>query len=172
MGLPPPAPLLHDDVPLLYFLVEDDAFPLLSYMMKPFSHLYLSHQDRIFNYHLSRARRVVENAFGILANGFRCLLTTIATTPETAMKITKACIVMHNLMRNHYPYLQNGDLDIEREAGVFVPGAWRERAMMVRLEAIGRGAWENREGKEQRIVLKHYYNSEVGSVPWQDDMVN
>jgi hypothetical protein len=73
IGLPAPAPLPGDDRPTEYFMVGDDAFPLRSYMMKPFPHRFLTHDERVFNYRTSRARRVVENAFGILAARWRCL---------------------------------------------------------------------------------------------------
>ena len=71
LALPPPDPLFGDDRDTPYFIVGDDAFPLRQWLMKPYSIRNLDHDQRIFNYRLSRARRVVENAFGILACRFR-----------------------------------------------------------------------------------------------------
>ena len=50
-----------------YVIVADDAFPLKDYIM---NHIVskASLQKKVFNYRLSCAQRVVENAFGILAN--------------------------------------------------------------------------------------------------------
>ncbi|KAF8778529.1 hypothetical protein HNY73_015243 [Argiope bruennichi] len=44
-------------------IVEDNAFPLKSYLMKPYKIHPLTNDEKIFNYMLSRARRVAENAF-------------------------------------------------------------------------------------------------------------
>uniref|UniRef100_A0A8C5RNP6 DDE Tnp4 domain-containing protein n=1 Tax=Laticauda laticaudata TaxID=8630 RepID=A0A8C5RNP6_LATLA len=52
---------------------------------------------------LSGARQVVENAFGILANRFQVLLTTMQHRPETVRRIMEACCILHNLMRTRYP---------------------------------------------------------------------
>ena len=46
-------------------IVADDAFPLKDYLLKPYSQTGLIIQNRVFNYRLSRARRIFENAFGI-----------------------------------------------------------------------------------------------------------
>ena len=169
LNFPDPQPLPHDDRPIPFSLVADDAFPLRTYMVKPYSARRLSHEERIYNYRCSRGRRVVENGFGILANRFRCLLSTIGTSPAISRKITMACLCLHNLMRMRFPNLQNADLD--RDDGDdhnLVPGAWRTDALMHDLEVAGRAPRQSRAGKEHRVYLKHYYNSAAGSVPWQE----
>jgi hypothetical protein len=172
LGLPPPAPLPHDDQDTSFFIVGDDAFPLRSYMVKPYPHRFLNHDERIFNYRCSRARRVVENAFGILAGRFRCLHTSLQVTPLNAKKITKACLVLHNIMRDRHPNLQNADLDVEGQDGHVIPGAWRNAGVMQEMGAVGRGPRATQEGKQLRTYLKHYYCSDVGSVPWQEAAIN
>jgi len=44
-------------------------------LMNPFCIRNMDYHERRFNYRLSRARRVEENAFGILAHKFNVLLT-------------------------------------------------------------------------------------------------
>ena len=69
-GLPPREQLPDGDTDVPYFLVGDDAFALRNWMMKPYSKREMTAWERIFNYRSSRARRIVENAFGILANRY------------------------------------------------------------------------------------------------------
>ncbi len=111
VGWPAPDPLPNDDGPTLYFMVGDDACPLKTWLMKPYSKRQLTKEERVFNYRLSRARRVSENAFRILVHRFRCLLKTIEVQPEEATSITIACCMLHNLMRMRYPDLDRGQSD-------------------------------------------------------------
>jgi hypothetical protein len=74
LHIPDAAPLPGDNRPMPYFFIVDDAFALKHWLQKPYSRHRLDYQERELNYRLSRARRVVENAFGILANRFWCLL--------------------------------------------------------------------------------------------------
>ncbi len=104
---PPPACLPNDDNPLPHYFIGDDAFALEQWLMKPYSQCNLSKEEKIFNYRLSRACRVVENAFGILCKRFRCLLKTLEVGPKQAARITLTCCILHNLMQIRYPMMQN-----------------------------------------------------------------
>ena len=76
LGIPAPDHLPNDDRYIPYYIIADDAFSLQTNLMKPFGQRNLSREKRIFNYRISRARRIVENAFGILSNIFGSLLNT------------------------------------------------------------------------------------------------
>lgn len=68
-------PGISDKFP--YVFIADDAFPLSNNLMKPYPHRNLSKEKGIFNYRLSRARRIIEKTLEILASRFRILLKTI-----------------------------------------------------------------------------------------------
>ncbi|XDV36649.1 hypothetical protein PO909_006390 [Leuciscus waleckii] len=67
--------------------------------MRPFPGRTLPPERRVFNYRLSRARLVVENAFGILSSQWRMYHRLIEVHPEVAEKCVKATCVLHNFMR-------------------------------------------------------------------------
>ena len=77
-------------LPGCHNIVGDDAFPLMDNLMKPYAQRNLSKAQDIYNYRVSRARRVVENTFGIMASRFRILLSTINLCPSKASTIVLA----------------------------------------------------------------------------------
>uniref|UniRef100_I3JLH2 DDE Tnp4 domain-containing protein n=1 Tax=Oreochromis niloticus TaxID=8128 RepID=I3JLH2_ORENI len=126
----------------------------------------------IYNYRLSRARRVVENAFGILANRFRVFRTTICLDPDKVVTIIFACLCLHNYLRDHRSdaYVPPGYVDSEDAKHQLVKGAWRREG---ELQSVSMGLARNPsvEAKKQRDVLCEYFVSPAGSVSWQEDMV-
>ncbi len=171
LGIPLPEPLEGDDQDMPYFLIGDDAFALREYMMKPYPRTNLDHDKRIFNYRCSRARRVVENAFGILANRFQCLLGTLGQKVTTMQKIVMACVCLHNLMRIRYPGAQIAVADREDDEHNLIPGAWRDGRALPDIARALPGNHDTLAAKNQRDYLKAYYNSPVGAVPWQERMI-
>ena len=58
------------------------------------THIFQAHNAR-----LSRARRLIENAFGILANTWRILLRRIDLQPDKVRAITLTTCILHNIIR-------------------------------------------------------------------------
>lgn len=60
--VPNPKPIENNRPVLPYVLVAEEAFPLLVYMMRPYPwSRILDIGKKVFNYRLSRAKKVVEN---------------------------------------------------------------------------------------------------------------
>ena len=94
LNLPKPKSLSADSSDIPYVCVGVDAFPLTTYMMNPYPQKDLSPDKRIFNYRLSRARRISENAFGILANRWRVFRKPFALQPEKVKIVTFSVLIL------------------------------------------------------------------------------
>ena len=139
-----------------HVFVADDAFPLKPYLMKPFPFRNQSNEVRIFSYCLSRARRTVENAFGILANRFRVLLSPINLEPCKVQKIVLACVELH-----YFLISENGPSYTEC-SGISENSTDAQQPELISLQRTG--GMPNKTARNARDLFKNYFNNE-GSVP-------
>ena len=88
------------DVPL--FIIGDSAYPLNTWLMKPFPHNgVLTHEQKTYNYRLSRARIVVENAFGRLKARWRRLMKRNDMQIHHIPNVIAAACILHNMCELH-----------------------------------------------------------------------
>ena len=81
-----------------YVFLADEGFALKENMMRPYPKNCSERAEITFNYRLSRARRVIENNFGILATRFRKFRRPIIAGVEKVIAITKASVALHNYL--------------------------------------------------------------------------
>ncbi|XP_074039919.1 uncharacterized protein [Leptinotarsa decemlineata] len=157
-----------------YVFLGDEAFPLCKHIMKPFSG---THQkgsmERIFNYLLSRARRIVENVFGISSAVFRILRKPMLLEPEKAELVVMTIVLLHNFLRRNKQsrtlYNPTGTFDADVD-GQFVPGNWRETlnekmSSLIPIRTLPRKS--PKEAQDTRKEFAAYFTSN-GRICWQD----
>ena len=95
----------------------------------------------IYNYRHSTARRVIENAFGILIARWSIFSHPIKASVQNTEKYVIACLCLHNYLRQteNSLYTPQGFVDVELADG--------------------------------KIKEKHFVNSKIRSVPWQINYV-
>lgn len=166
MGLPPPKKLVVDGNPLPYVLVGDEAFQLTDFMLRPYPRRSgLTDEKRIFNYRLSRARRMIEDTFGIMVSKWQILKRPIDATVKHSISIMKAIICLHNWLR--IQQIQNEDSSDD------------EDDLMDHTNASSGSCFRqinpNGGNNSSRIALAirdefcKFFNCE-GAVPWQYDI--
>lgn len=151
-------------------IVADAAFPLKPYLMKPYRNT-PTRKEKTFNYRLSRARRIVENAFGILVTRFRVLMNAIDMTPKNVDIITLAACSLHNWLRKTSDmYITQRCIDFEdTQQRVVVPGSWREKLQRA-LEGLPPSNHASRRAEAIRNAYAQLFVT-TETVPWQDHMI-
>lgn len=154
---PLPAAEQLGEVP--YVMVGDAAFPLKTFLMRPCPNMNMTREKSIYNYRLSRARMVVECAFGILAARWRVLYSRMTTSPSHIDAVVMAACILHNFLSN---VRDNHTLSAElEERGI--------QLQPVRNMGGNRGA---REAFDVHELFKAYFNSAEGSVsPGRDCLI-
>lgn len=152
----------------------DEAFPLKPYLMRPFPGKNLSFIRSIYNYRLSRARRVIENAFGILSTRWRILRRPMILNPQNACAVIKATCVLHNfLMRtNTSMYCPESFVDCDLGMGKFSNGEWRNSSISSMLHDTSHSNRCSRSSLDLREKFANYFLTAAGKVEWQENYIN
>lgn len=142
-------------------MVADEAFPLHLHIMRPYPGTQLGDMsNKAYNYRHSRARRVVESAFGILAKKFRVYSQKLQVSPAHVDLIVLATTCLHNFLR--------GD-----DENLWRPGELEEIEEFHGLLPLPRiGCNSALETFEIRDGFKKYFTSKEGKVSWQDEKIS
>ncbi|XP_028417192.1 protein ANTAGONIST OF LIKE HETEROCHROMATIN PROTEIN 1-like [Dendronephthya gigantea] len=177
LNMPEKAKLQGSDKVLPYVVVGDEAFPLKHNLMKPYPGGSIGRSERVFNYRLSRARRVIENTFGIAASRFRILRRPIFASTKLVVAITEAIVGLHNYLMEdankgkETQYCPHGFVDSNGQSN----GAWRSEvnsdSNFLDLQRCASNTY-SRDAKRVRDTFREYFNSADGEVPWQWNTVD
>lgn len=99
-NMPPVKVLPETTVAVPHVIVGDEAFPLLPNVLKPYPRpqAMIDLSKAVFNYRLSRARRVSENAFGIFSQNFRIFYTAIHLEYDVLEELVMSACILHNII--------------------------------------------------------------------------
>lgn len=162
---PPPRLLPYSKNTILpYVILGDEAFQLHTHIMKPYpkKQALEDNSKAVFNYRLSRARRVTENAFGMLCHVFRIFFTPINVKPSTVDLIVFVSCCLHNMLRREY--VQNHpSKKHEFDMTVTIP---TENMIPLR----GTGGYACTEGFDVRTRFSNYFSNE-GALMWQNNQI-
>ena len=178
LSIPKLAPLPNSETCLPFVFVGDDAFGLKENMMKPYPSQNRTLEEKVFDYRLSRARRIIENSFGIATARFRIFRIPINAKFSTVKSVTKAVVRLHDfLMKKN----REGDNQycppnyIDRDENDHVlSGDWRQEQNHISgLKDVRRIGSSNywKTAEVIRDKFKDYFANE-GAVDWQWDIVN
>lgn len=175
-NIPVPKHLPGTTVKMPCVIVGDEAFPLMENLMRPYPGRHLPLARKVFNFRLSRARRVIENAFGILSSRWRIYRQPISASLETIQVIVYATTCLHNYLRtcdkieSAPVYCPPGFTDYEDSSGIIHHGQWRQHISSTDcLRNVPRTGsnMHSQSAKETRDLFASYFCSTAGEVQWQ-----
>lgn len=117
----------------------------------------------IFNYRLSRCRRCVECAFGIMCSKWRLLYKPIETKIEKAENIAKAITLLHNIIID-LDGIPNA-IAIEEAMESFEFQKKNQEITNISRKSLNR---YSNDAKQFKDTLKSYFNSPIGKISFQD----
>lgn len=154
LNIPDNKPLPGSEEAMPHVIVGDAAFPLGRHLLRPYpgNQTLEDEAKKVFNYRLSRARRVSENAFGLLTKRFRIYERRLSMTPAHVNIVVAATCSLHNFLIDGGIGLQE-DLDENIAAGLLDLPRLAGNAPQLAFRI--------------RDTFKEYFVSNLGSLPWQ-----
>ena len=89
----------HDLALSVCALHKHEAFALSQHVLRPYCSISLDVARLIYNYRLTRARRMLEWVFGIVCNKWTIFHCAIDVCPDFCNVIVKTCCILHNFVR-------------------------------------------------------------------------
>ncbi|XP_049273736.1 uncharacterized protein LOC125759317 [Rhipicephalus sanguineus] len=127
----------------------DQAFPLTGNLMKPFANPQDGTPERVFNYNLSRTRRIVENAFGRLKARFRFVAKRMDCHLPNSKRAIRAACVLHNICENFRDCVeQPWEQEAQQLATLYVQPSHNTQA-------------GTDEGEKTRAAFTEYFSKQV-----------
>ena len=112
---------------------------------------------------------MAENAFGIMSNRFKCLLTTMVQELHNVTSVL-SCVTLYIIWtcyKADHQRLANKEEINHKD----IPGAWTQGEVMTDLGYAEQGNNVIVAAKRQKLYLNNYYNNPVRAVLWQNDMM-
>lgn len=159
LKLPADSYLPNSNLKVPHVLIWDEAYPFCTYLMKPYPRNALNNDKTIFNYRLSRARRVVECAFGICTSKWRILNKAIETKVDTAVDIVKCATLLHNIIIDMEGLDATSCVNQDSAGEINVPTPGRVNNA------------SQSSAKHVRDTFCSYFNSPQGYIPGQENAV-
>ena len=157
LNIPDARPISSQGEPLPFVFIGDEAFGLSNHMLRPYGGKWQEKYKKIYNYRLCRARRLIECAFGILANKWRILRRELNVNVDFAEAIIKACCILHNFVRERDG---KGLIEIDIDGTDKSPSG------------LHSGFNPSRRGSKSAVKIRDafacHFSSNEGAVYWQD----
>lgn len=153
----------NDSLP--HVIVGDEAFPLNKHVMRPYpgSQIKDDESKKIFNYRMSRARRLSENGFGIVTQKCRILQRRLQMSPEHVDKVILAACCLHNFIKTDTSFTDDPvSTTVQNRVDESSP-------TLTNLKHIGGNV--TREALYVRDKFRTYFVSDAGALEWQEAAV-
>lgn len=162
LDIPAPLRLPNDDnnCEFPFYFVGDEAFPLTHYLLRPYPQRVLDNTKRIFNYRLSRGRKTVECAFGMMTEKFQVLSTAIKCHDHAKINnIVKSLCILHNYVRKRegIPYCAHKENSNNTHDVTIQP-------QQIQLNA-------HSSPNALRNYLANYFLKPQAALPWQNNYI-